>query len=166
MEKKLKLPVRLFLGFNLSHHEHMIIIRAAQEKDIDILFEWGQKNWQLWTDKETKIWYERGALTEWIKKPESDLLLVAADGEALLGMCFVYDMRTWALFDAFFVEERYRGNGIGKMMFERVEDIFNARGVYDFDLLVDPDNLNALKFYERRGYKKANTYTWMIKTVK
>ncbi|KGR82200.1 GNAT family N-acetyltransferase [Lysinibacillus odysseyi] len=45
------------------------------------------------------------------------------------------------------------GQGIGSMLLERTEQLAQAENIKQITLLTTNDNLNALKFYQKRGYR-------------
>ena len=51
----------------------------------------------------------------------------------------------------------YRGGGLGSTMLDRLEAHLRARGARDLILGVLPGNDDALRLYERRGYRP----TWL-----
>ena len=55
-----------------------------------------------------------------------------------------------------FVLEEYRGKGIGKKLMETMMDAFKEKGINNFELYALNNNENALKFYEKLGFKKYN----------
>lgn len=65
--------------------------------------------------------------------------------------------------------EKYRGNGYGKSMLDRVCDISKENGMSKIRLEVRNDNTTAVNFYIRNGFafeKKASNETqYMIKTL-
>ncbi|PTC10439.1 GNAT family N-acetyltransferase [Bacillus wiedmannii] len=45
------------------------------------------------------------------------------------------------------------GKGIGSALMEKVENIAKQEGFSEVNLVTTNDNLNALKFYQKRGYR-------------
>jgi len=52
------------------------------------------------------------------------------------------------------VDPRYQGLGIGKMLMKCAEAIAKEKGFCEMDLIVDPQNERAIRFYERLGWEK------------
>jgi ribosomal protein S18 acetylase RimI-like enzyme len=50
-----------------------------------------------------------------------------------------------------FVHPHYQSKGIGSVLFEKLLEVFDQKGVASW-LTVSPDNANALKLYEKWGY--------------
>lgn len=51
------------------------------------------------------------------------------------------------------------GQGIGSMLLERTEQLAQAENIKQITLLTTNDNLNALKFYQKRGYRLSRIFT-------
>ena len=58
--------------------------------------------------------------------------------------------------DAICVDERYRGKGIGTKILESIKEIAKTRGCTDLYLTVNQENENAIKVYEKFGFKVKN----------
>lgn len=53
----------------------------------------------------------------------------------------------------FFIEEKYRQNGIGKMLINKVYDYAKKNNINEIELNVYVKNLSAIKFYELQGFE-------------
>lgn len=121
------------------------------------------------SDEET--WRVRRELyTQLLAKPDT-LLLLAAAGEAAVGYGLAHVMPadegwisdTWATgqrigeIESLSVLPQYRGSGLGTELLDRLERHLNAVGVNDLILGALPGNTDAIRLYERRGYKP----TWL-----
>ena len=58
--------------------------------------------------------------------------------------------------DAICVDERYRGKGIGTKILESIKEIAKTKGCTDLYLTVNQENENAIKVYEKFGFKVKN----------
>ena len=58
--------------------------------------------------------------------------------------------------DAICVDEKYRGKGIGTKILESIKEIAKTRGCTDLYLTVNQENENAIKVYEKFGFKVKN----------
>ena len=58
--------------------------------------------------------------------------------------------------DAICVDERYRGKGIGTKILESIKEIAKTRGCTDLYLTVNQENENAIRVYEKFGFKVKN----------
>jgi ribosomal protein S18 acetylase RimI-like enzyme len=116
-------------------------------------------------------WRERRTLyAELLAKPGT-VLLLARDGDALIGYGLAHVMdagETW-LADTWVTGERigeieslavlpsHRNQGIGRRLLDGLEQALAADGVTDLILGVLPGNADAIRLYERRGYRP----TWL-----
>jgi ribosomal protein S18 acetylase RimI-like enzyme len=121
------------------------------------------------SDDET--WHQRRKLyVELLAKPDT-LLLLASVADELIGYGLAHVMavsETW-IPDTWQTGERigeieslsvlpaYRGSGLGSQLVDRLETHLRDRGVDDFVLGALPGNRDAIRLYERRGYRP----TWL-----
>ena len=58
--------------------------------------------------------------------------------------------------DAIAIDEKYRNQGLGQMMMDDIRKIAKAQGCNDIQLSVYPQNENAVRFYEKCGFRVRN----------
>jgi ribosomal protein S18 acetylase RimI-like enzyme len=58
--------------------------------------------------------------------------------------------------EAICVDENCRGNGIGTLLLEHIKNIGKEQGCTDMHLTVNQENENAIKVYEKFGFKVKN----------
>jgi ribosomal protein S18 acetylase RimI-like enzyme len=121
------------------------------------------------SDAET--WTIREALyRELLAKPDTLLLLAfAGDGAIGYGLAHVLALEatwipdTWQTgqrigeIESLSVLPEYRGSGLGSVLLDRLETHLRGRGARDLILGVLPGNDDAIRLYERRGYRP----TWL-----
>ena len=121
------------------------------------------------SDEET--WHERRTLYESVfRKPETFLFLARIRHELagyalghVLGSGESWWSDTWRTGDrvgeleSISVQPEYRGEGIGSALLDAVDAEFGRLGVHDQVIGVLPGNVEALRLYERRGFRP----TWM-----
>jgi ribosomal protein S18 acetylase RimI-like enzyme len=121
------------------------------------------------SDAET--WSERRALYASLFDKPDTLLLLARDGDELIGYALTHVLaieETWvpdtwrtgtriAEIESLAVTEARRGEGIGSALMDAVERELASRGLDDLILGVLPGNVDAIRLYERRGFRP----TWM-----
>jgi ribosomal protein S18 acetylase RimI-like enzyme len=112
----------------------------------------------------------RGLYDELLAKPDT-LLLLAFDGEQVVGYGLAHVMAvddtwisdTWVTgsrigeIESLSVLPEYRGNGLGSDLLGRLEQHLHGIGVEDLILGALPGNTDAIRLYERRGYRP----TWL-----
>jgi ribosomal protein S18 acetylase RimI-like enzyme len=116
-------------------------------------------------------WAERRALYAELLAKDDTVLLLAYDGDALVGYGLAHVMDaagslfsdTWATGDrigeieSLSVLPGHRGQGLGSRLLEALEDELREQGVDDLVLGLLPGNTDAARLYERRGYRP----TWL-----
>lgn len=99
------------------------------------------------------------AMTELIAHPEFGgawLILAggAAAGYLVLTACYSLEFHgRFGLLDELFIEEAWRGNGIGSAALAFVDEQCRARGWKTVRLEVAEDNDGARRLYQRFGYR-------------
>jgi ribosomal protein S18 acetylase RimI-like enzyme len=119
-----------------------------------------------------QTWAVRSALyAEMLARPDTVLLLAHA-GDRLIGYGLAHVMAagdtwladTWQTgarigeIESLAVLPEYRGGGIGTQLLDGLETELAAAGVHDLILGVLPGNTDAIRLYERRGYRPTWTY--------
>src|SRR5829696_5235160 len=121
------------------------------------------------SDAET--WAVRGALyAELLAKPGTVLLLATAGDEPIgYGLAHVMPVEvtwvadTWVTgpligeIESLAVLPEHRGRGLGSELLDRLEAELRAGGVTDLVIGALAGNVDAMRLYERRGYRP----TWM-----
>lgn len=140
------------------------IITDADINDVPKLYEWGQENWELWGDDETK-WFSQKSLADWITNPRDDILLVAKVDGTLAGLCFSNNMRSWAYCAGLFVDKPYRKMGIARKLVNESLRRMSAMGLEENVFLVDERNTEGMKFYQKIQCKTGHRFVWMYKSA-
>ena len=116
-------------------------------------------------------WAVRKELYEELLAKPDTLLLLAFDGSAAIGYGLAHVMKledswipdTWQTgqrigeVESLSVLPEYRGSGLGSVLLDRLEAHLQARGARDLILGVLPGNDDAIRLYQRRGYRP----TWL-----
>jgi len=96
-----------------------------------------------------------------ISDPMRGFYLVAEDGGEIVGQCLVTpewsdwrDGYFWWI-QSVYVEKEMRNRGILSMIFERVHELAEKRGIVGIRLYVDRENMVAISAYERLGMIKS-----------
>jgi len=121
------------------------------------------------TDAET--WAQRRALYESVIEKPDTVLLLAFDGEELVGYALSHVLaleETWigdtwrtghriAELESLAVRESHRGRGIGSALLDAVDEALEAQGIRDVFVGALAGNEGALRLYARRGFRP----TWL-----
>lgn len=141
-----------------------ISISPVTLDDSEILWRWGEENWELWGDEKNK-WFSKDSLAKWIRDPEDDVLLIARESGKPVGMCMTLVLRNWAFCVGLFVEPEYRNQKIGKRLLSEVYRRLKENNVESLLLLVDVKNEAAVRFYEREKFYKGYQFFMMTKDI-
>ena len=142
-----------------------VIINSPTLADVDTLWMWGQENWELWGDPETK-WYTKESLRIWIQNPRDDVLLVARISDSLVGLCFTCNLRSWSYCAGLYVDKAYRKLGLGKQLVEKTSELMFKKGIREIVFLADLKNKSGIDFYRKVGCKEGFKFLWMYKSFK
>jgi ribosomal protein S18 acetylase RimI-like enzyme len=116
-------------------------------------------------------WAVREPLYEELLAKPDTLMLLAFDGSAAIGYGLAHVMAvedswipdTWQTgqrigeIESLSVLPEYRGSGLGSVLLDRLEAHLRALGARDLILGVLPGNDDAIRLYQRRGYRP----TWL-----
>lgn len=109
----------------------------------------------LWNEIEKGVHVGRSDAPEEIEKKtlrDSDLFLVAeADGRIVGSVIGGYDGRRGLIYHLA-VAKDFRQLGVGSQLLDEVEARLRAKGCLKCYLMVTPDNPEAGRFYEKRGW--------------
>ena len=110
---------------------------------------------QLWESMETGVRLGRSDEPEEIQKKlarDPDLFLVAEQDEQIIGTVIGgFDGRRGILYHLA-VDGSFRGQGIGTLLLSEIESRLRFKGCLKCYLMVTPDNVEAMRFYESHGW--------------
>ncbi|MBC7936144.1 MAG: GNAT family N-acetyltransferase [Rhizobacter sp.] len=142
---------------------HRITTRPATLSDLDILlkFEQGIITTERPFDPTLKTdpisYYNLEAL---IPSEDAEVIVaiineeIVASGYALIKYAQPYvDHESYAYLGFMFVPEVYRGQGINKIIVDALKEWAYSRGLKEIRLEVYAENINAIKAYEKVGFK-------------
>lgn len=144
--------------------DEKILITVPAVEDADTLFKWGEENYELWGDAESK-WYPKEALIKWINNPRDDVLLVARVDGKLVGMCMSYNLDSWAYCAGLYVDTQFRKQGIARKLVDSAIEILKSKGIDAIVFLVDEKNTEGMKFYKKINCKEGFKFVWMYKML-
>jgi ribosomal protein S18 acetylase RimI-like enzyme len=110
---------------------------------------------QLWESMERGVHVGRSDTPDEIQKKlarDPDLFLVARHGDKIIGTVIGgFDGRRGLLYHLA-VEGSFRGRGIGALLLSEVESRLRQKGCLKCYLMITPDNEEAMRYYEKRGW--------------
>ncbi|MHB0863349.1 GNAT family N-acetyltransferase [Paenibacillus sp. SEL3] len=125
-------------------------IRATDYHDIYLLNQDFNPNLYLFPEVKVK------EKIEMIIKESKDVIFVYEENNEVLG--YIHGSPHELLFSeslvnilGFVVKEKYRNQGVGSMLIERLEQWGKSHGFSGIKLLSHPSRIQAHRFYERRG---------------
>lgn len=135
-----------------SHHNYDdLLFRRARLSDVDSIAKIYNESIE-YLDPESRDWIE-----SIVKKRSKRLkIYVASIKDEITGFIIVYKKRGKAYIDAFAVDSRFRGRGIGQQLLSYVENVLASEGVEKIYLSVKNHNSKALGIYIKNGYKISN----------
>lgn len=60
----------------------------------------------------------------------------------------------WSAEISIYVDEKYRGHGIGKLLYGKLEEISKLQNITNLNACITGDNNESIAFHERCGYRK------------
>lgn len=140
-------------------------IRGTDYHDIYLLNQDFNPNLDLFPEVKVK------EKIEMIIKESKDVIFVCEENNGVLG--YIHGSPYELLFSeslvnvlGFVVKEKYRNQGIGSMLIERLEQWGKSHGFSGIKLLSHPSRIQAHRFYERRGYMFTKDQKNFIKNLK
>ncbi len=144
-----------------------IIIRKA---NIDDLFEIQKLNKELFELESNN--FDSTIITEWPLTQEgkeyfenairNNIVLVACDNQIIVGYLigtlysqYSYNNTVQAELDNMCIMNEYRKLGIGSKLFEEFKKICKENKINEIKVVASYNNLNAIEFYKRNGFKEA-----------
>ena len=150
-------------------HSQKILIRRAELIDNDgiikLLMQIAELHHKNRPDifKEGSKKYNKDEFEAMLKDETRPVFVAVDENNTVLGYCFCMIIKYTAhsvikdynslYIDDFCVDENCRGQGVGKKLFTEVKEYAKQTNVYNIDLNVWEFNENAMKFYEKCGFK-------------
>ena len=125
----------------------MIIRQFIYDKDLGSVL-------NLWRNSAPEIQMSLSDNPKEIRKKlqrDADLFLVAEEGDHIIGAVMGgFDGRRGMIYHLA-IEPSRRGEGVGRVLMERIEDCLRGKGCLKYYLLVTKHNRDTIGFYESLG---------------
>jgi GNAT superfamily N-acetyltransferase len=134
-------------------------IRNATAADLDALVRLLGVLFSIEADFRPDPARQRRGLERMLEDPERRAVLVAERGGAVIGMATAQlvistaEGAPSAVVEDVVIEPAERGRGAGRALLEAIEAWARSRGATRMQLLADRENVAALRFYERMGWR-------------
>ena len=140
----------------------MIEIRKVTPEDIPTIHAMGENVDEFHTSDHAPNFWPEAILCECISKDDV-YFLVAASNDELVGFVIANLNRSLskALIENIFVKPEFRGQGIGTSLAKRVIDTAKADNYQFISVLTPPDDIPAIKTYEKAGFSKGGVFLWL-----
>ncbi len=136
---------------DLSKSCQDIIFRKAKSFDVDDIIEIYDNSIEH-LDKESREWIQ-----SIIKRRSRRIRVYVVHYRAkVVGFSIVYKKRDKAYIDAFAIDAKFRGKGIGQCFLRYLEDILSKEGIKRVYLTVKNNNNKALGMYIKNNYRISN----------
>lgn len=139
-----------------------LLIRPARFEDVDAMVELISVLFAVEEDFAADRDKQRAGLELFFKYPAGRHLIVAEHQQQVIGMCSAQLLIStaaggWkALIEDVVVEEKFRGQGIGKRLLDALAEWAKQQGVKRMDLLADRNNSTGLNFYDQLQWRSTN----------
>jgi len=133
-------------------HCREVVVRKARLHDVNSIANISTSSFE-YLDVEDRDWIE-GVVR---KRSKRARIYVAVVDDNVVGFILFYKKGDKAYIDAFAVDPRYRGMGIGRCLLSYVEKLLVGEGVEKLYLTVKNGNGTALGMYIKHGYRMAST---------
>lgn len=136
-----------------------ILIRSATAADMEALVGLLGQLFEIEADFKPNPARQRFGLAAMLADPETRAVRVAERGGDVIGMVTAQlvvstaEGALSALVEDMIVDANHRGHGIGAALLRDIESWARARGAARLQLLADRENVPALAFYERMGWR-------------
>ena len=132
-----------------------IIIRKAETEDLRRLADIAYRAWEsgilpLLTERPGMREAEQRRLTQAVAETLGQVSVAEVDG-VVVAWCSRAARRAYIPY--LFVMPELQGHGLGSMLLRRVEMILELEGAERVQLETPADNVLAVRFYEKQGYK-------------
>jgi ribosomal protein S18 acetylase RimI-like enzyme len=108
-------------------------------------------------DDITRQWHGHEALEKLLNAPSSEFL-VADNGNTIVGMAYARQIdEKKAKLHQLYVMLEFQGRGVGKLLLDEIEvSFFDVAAIV---LEVEEQNLSAIRFYEKYGFRQSGKTT-------
>jgi ribosomal protein S18 acetylase RimI-like enzyme len=131
-------------------------------------------SFDAFVDDDDASWARRRATyAQWLAEGESLMLVADADGQPVGYLAarlqdgpddtFAVGAHYAELY-SLSVHPRVRSSGIGSRLLDELDRRLEQRGIHDLSVAVLVDNLDALRFYQRRGLEPVELVLWRIRS--
>jgi len=142
-----------------------IKIRRAKKEDISKILALGRKTKEFSAGGKTRF-YGKKEVSEFIRNPKNNLLLVALQENKLIGFIYAKIITSeWCLFESMAIIKNFRKKGIATLLFDELHSIIKNRGIEIIEAYISPTNKNIRRFCKKFGFKEIKNFILVEKEV-
>jgi ribosomal protein S18 acetylase RimI-like enzyme len=149
-----------------------VVLRKAKETDMSLVEKFTvETGWKgipetqrMLLNKEEWNKHMVEVFKNFSRRENSEILIAEDEQHRFIGYLFVGesdDMMTGLSFGFIydiFVEEKFRGKGIGKLLLEKAENYCRRKGYSRIALMVSATNNSAIRLYTKSGFRPEQMY--------
>lgn len=140
----------------------MVEIREVTSADIPIIHKMGENVDEFHTSDQAPNFWPEAVLRECVARDDV-YFFVAVLGDEIAGFVIVNLNRSLskALIENIFVKPDFRRQGIGTKLAKKVIDAARSDQFQFVSVLTPPDDIAAIKTYEKAGFSRGETFLWL-----
>src|SRR3989344_8238144 len=133
------------------------------EKDLIAIETVAKKSFSVTPDATLAEWFNFDYMVKMIKEDRGLCLKAVADNNDIAGMIFALQespingkegVEKWVIIIAG-VDPKYTNQGIGTLLFQKLEELVKVRGVKKMFTYTNKDDIKVINFYRKNGYEDA-----------
>lgn len=142
-----------------------IIINRAKKEDVAAIFELGQKIPELKYSKDSPF-CEILEVDEWVADQKINIILTAKLGNKLVGFLIAKMLsKSWCALDDIAVAKKFRGQGIGNKLLNKLYDILKKKKINYINVLIGASYKRVRAFWRAKGFKETKKFVWAEKDL-
>lgn len=140
----------------------MIEIRTARTDEIPVIYRLGEHVDEFHTSDQAPNFWPEAILRECVAKEDVYFFVAVSNGE-VVGFIITNLNKSLnkALIENIFVRPDSRRQGIGTRLVKKVVEAAKADGCQFISVLTPPDDIAAIKTYERAGFAQGEVFRWL-----
>jgi len=143
------------------------ILRRGKLADVNQIYSLGAKTQELRFSQVTKFFHLKDEIEEWIKKPNDNILLVAAKDKKVVGFIYAKIIgKHWCMIDNLVVAPEHRGEHIGTVLLEELLKILRQKKIDYVQTLEQIKNKKGRKFWKKKGFHEGYVFVWANKKLR
>ena len=141
-------------------------IRRAALKDIQAIYCLGRKTEELNFSPNMRF-HDKIELKEFVKKPETNILLVAEIENKVVGFLYAKIVsKTWCILDNLAVDEDYRGKGAGHLLLDHFYAILKKKKISYLQVLEEIHHKKTRDFWKKQGFREEKVFVWADRWIR